>query len=134
MAEITHKRRISALGPGGLTRERAGFEVRDVHYTHYGRLCPIETPEGPNIGLISSLAMFAEVNEHGFIESPYRKLDKSNGKGSFVTDDIEYLSADDEDRVLVAQASTGVDKDGKIVEEKFALGKGGFPNCWSWRC
>ena len=128
LAEITHKRRISALGPGGLTRERAGFEVRDVHYTHYGRLCPIETPEGPNIGLISSLAMFAEVNEHGFIESPYRKLDKSNGKGSFVTDDIEYLSADDEDRVLVAQASTGVDKDGKIVEEKIrARVKGDFP-------
>ncbi len=128
LAEITHKRRISALGPGGLTRERAGFEVRDVHYTHYGRLCPIETPEGPNIGLISSLAMFAEVNEHGFIESPYRRLKKNNGKGSFVTDNIEYLSADDEDRVLVAQASTNIDKSGKIIEKRIrARVKGDFP-------
>jgi len=128
LAEITHKRRISALGPGGLTRERAGFEVRDVHYTHYGRLCPIETPEGPNIGLISSLAMFAEVNDHGFIESPYRLLNKKNGKGSFVTDNIEYLSADDEDRVLVAQASTEVDKAGKIIENRIrARVKGDFP-------
>ena len=128
LAEITHKRRISALGPGGLTRERAGFEVRDVHYTHYGRLCPIETPEGPNIGLISSLAMFAEVNDHGFIESPYRRLKKNNGKGSFVTDNIEYLSADDEDRVLVAQASTNIDKSGKIVEKRIrARVKGDFP-------
>ena len=100
MRRCTHKRRISALGPGGLTRERAGFEVRDVHYTHYGRLCPIETPEGPNIGLISSLAMYAEVNSHGFIESPYRRV-KKNGAGSIVTDNTEYLSADDEDRVLV---------------------------------
>ena len=128
LAEITHKRRISALGPGGLTRERAGFEVRDVHYTHYGRLCPIETPEGPNIGLISSLAMFAEVNKHGFIESPYRRLKKNNGKGSFVTDNIEYLSADDEDRVLVAQASTNIDKSGKIIEKRIrARVKGDFP-------
>ena len=128
LAEITHKRRISALGPGGLTRERAGFEVRDVHYTHYGRLCPIETPEGPNIGLISSLAMFAEVNSHGFIESPYRRLKKNNGKGSFVTDNIEYLSADDEDRVLVAQASTNIDKSGKIIEKRIrARVKGDFP-------
>ena len=109
LAEITHKRRISALGPGGLTRERAGFEVRDVHYTHYGRLCPIETPEGPNIGLISSLAMFAEVNDHGFIESPYRKVNKKNGH-SVVTDNIKYLSADDEDRVMVAQANTELDE------------------------
>ena len=128
LAEITHKRRISALGPGGLTRERAGFEVRDVHYTHYGRLCPIETPEGPNIGLISSLAMFAEVNDHGFIESPYRRLKKINGKGSYVTDNIEYLSADDEDRVLVAQASTQIDKSGKIIEGRIrARVKGDFP-------
>ena len=128
LAEITHKRRISALGPGGLTRERAGFEVRDVHYTHYGRLCPIETPEGPNIGLISSLAMFAEVNDHGFIESPYRRLKKNNGKGSYVSDNIEYLSADDEDRVLVAQASTQIDKSGKIVEGRIrARVKGDFP-------
>ncbi len=128
LAEITHKRRISALGPGGLTRERAGFEVRDVHYTHYGRLCPIETPEGPNIGLISSLAMFAEVNDHGFIESPYRRLKKDNGKGSYVSDNIEYLSADDEDRVLVAQASTQIDKSGKIIEDRIrARVKGDFP-------
>ena len=127
LAEITHKRRISALGPGGLTRERAGFEVRDVHYTHYGRLCPIETPEGPNIGLISSLAMYAEVNNHGFIESPYRKVDRGSDK-SIVTNKIEYLSADDEDRVLVAQASTDREKDGKIVEEKIrARVKGDFP-------
>ena len=127
LAEITHKRRISALGPGGLTRERAGFEVRDVHYTHYGRLCPIETPEGPNIGLISSLAMFAEVNSHGFIESPYRKVIK-NGIGSVVSDETEYLSADDEDRVLVAQASTEVDSKGAISENLIrARVKGDFP-------
>ena len=127
LAEITHKRRISALGPGGLTRERAGFEVRDVHYTHYGRLCPIETPEGPNIGLISSLAMFADVNSHGFIESPYRKVDRNSNK-SIITDKIEYLSADDEDRVLVAQASTERSKSGRITEEKIrARVKGDFP-------
>jgi len=127
LAEITHKRRISALGPGGLTRERAGFEVRDVHYTHYGRLCPIETPEGPNIGLISSLAMYAEVNNHGFIESPYRKV-KKNGAGPLVTDNTEYLSADDEDRVLVAQASTAIDNKGVIAEQFIrARVKGDFP-------
>ncbi|MBT3519601.1 MAG: DNA-directed RNA polymerase subunit beta [Candidatus Marinimicrobia bacterium] len=127
LAEITHKRRISALGPGGLTRERAGFEVRDVHYTHYGRLCPIETPEGPNIGLISSLAMFAEVNDHGFIESPYRKVRK-NSSGSIITNKIEYLSADDEDRVLVSQASTKRDESGIITEDKIrARMKGDFP-------
>tara|TARA_B100000315_G_scaffold75138_1_gene68814 strand:+ start:1678 stop:5454 length:3777 start_codon:yes stop_codon:yes gene_type:complete len=127
LAEVTHKRRISALGPGGLTRERAGFEVRDVHYTHYGRLCPIETPEGPNIGLISSLAIFAEVNNHGFIESPYRKVDK-NVNGSVVTDKIQYLSADDEDRVLVAQASTKRDNNGKLIEDRIrARVKGDFP-------
>ena len=127
LAEITHKRRISALGPGGLTRERAGFEVRDVHYTHYGRLCPIETPEGPNIGLISSLAMYAEVNNHGFIESPYRKVEK-NGSGSIVTDKTQYLSADDEDRVLVAQASTKLNKKGAISEQSIrARVKGDFP-------
>ena len=127
LAEITHKRRISALGPGGLTRERAGFEVRDVHYTHYGRLCPIETPEGPNIGLISSLAMFARVNDHGFIESPYRKVRKFNAE-TVVTNKIEYLSADDEDRVLVAQASTKRDDKGKLTEEKIrARMKGDFP-------
>jgi len=127
LAEITHKRRISALGPGGLTRERAGFEVRDVHYTHYGRLCPIETPEGPNIGLISSLAMFAEVNDHGFIESPYRKVNKKNGH-SVVTDNIKYLSADDEDRVMVAQANTELDKHKNIVEKHIRTRvKGDFP-------
>ena len=127
LAEITHKRRISALGPGGLTRERAGFEVRDVHYTHYGRLCPIETPEGPNIGLISSLAMFAEVNDHGFIESPYRKVNKKNGH-SVVTDNIKYLSADDEDRVMVAQANTELDKHKNIVEKQIRTRvKGDFP-------
>ena len=127
LAEITHKRRISALGPGGLTRERAGFEVRDVHYTHYGRLCPIETPEGPNIGLISSLAMYAEVNNHGFIESPYRKVEK-NGSGSIVTDKTQYLSADDEDRVLVAQASTKLNNKGAISEQSIrARVKGDFP-------
>ena len=127
LAEITHKRRISALGPGGLTRERAGFEVRDVHYTHYGRLCPIETPEGPNIGLISSLAMFATVNDHGFIESPYRRVKKENGK-SIVTDDIKYLSADDEDRVMVAQANTELDNN-KNINEKYIRTrvKGDFP-------
>lgn len=101
LAELTHKRRVSALGPGGLTRERAGFEVRDVHYTHYGRLCPIETPEGPNIGLISSLAMHARINQFGFIETPYRKV--KNGK---VTNDIEYLSAEDEEGKVIAPAST----------------------------
>ena len=127
LAEITHKRRISALGPGGLTRERAGFEVRDVHYTHYGRLCPIETPEGPNIGLISSLAMFAEVNNHGFIESPYREVVKSKGK-SRVTDNIKYLSADDEDRVMVAQASTEMDSEKNITEKNIRTRvKGDFP-------
>jgi DNA-directed RNA polymerase subunit beta len=127
LAEITHKRRISALGPGGLTRERAGFEVRDVHYTHYGRLCPIETPEGPNIGLISSLAMFAEVNDHGFIESPYRKVIKGS-KGYVVTDKTKYLSADDEDRVLVAQASVKLGEHNQLTEDRVrARIKGDFP-------
>ncbi len=127
LAEITHKRRISALGPGGLTRERAGFEVRDVHYTHYGRLCPIETPEGPNIGLISSLAMFAEVNNHGFIESPYREVSKKNGLSN-VTDNIKFLSADDEDRVMVAQANTKMDDAKNIIEENIRTRvKGDFP-------
>ena len=127
LAEITHKRRISALGPGGLTRERAGFEVRDVHYTHYGRLCPIETPEGPNIGLISSLAMFAEVNDHGFIESPYREVVKNNGH-SKVTNSIKFLSADDEDRVMVAQANTEMDDSKNIIEKNIRTRvKGDFP-------
>ncbi|AFU99026.1 DNA-directed RNA polymerase subunit beta [Simiduia agarivorans] len=112
LSEVTHKRRVSALGPGGLTRERAGFEVRDVHPTHYGRVCPIETPEGPNIGLINSLATFARTNDYGFLESPYRKV--IDGK---VTDDIEYLSAINEAEQVIAQASAGVDKNGKLSEE-----------------
>jgi len=113
LSELTHKRRTSALGPGGLTRERAGFEVRDVHYTHYGRLCPIETPEGPNIGLISSLAIHARVNEFGFIETPYRKVVK--GK---VTDEIEFLSAEKEEGLIITPASTEVDKSGKITGDR----------------
>ena len=112
LSEVTHKRRISALGPGGLSRERAGFEVRDVHYTHYGRLCTIETPEGPNIGLISSLCVFAKVNRLGFIETPYRKVE--NGKVSTSPDDVVYLSAEDEDSNLIAQANAPVTKDGKF--------------------
>ncbi len=112
LAEITHKRRVSALGPGGLTRERAGFEVRDVHPTHYGRICPIETPEGPNIGLINSLATFSRVNKYGFIESPYRKFIKG-----VVTDKIEYLSAIEEEKYTIAQANTKIDKDGRFTEE-----------------
>jgi len=112
LSEITHKRRVSALGPGGLTRERAGFEVRDVHPTHYGRICPIETPEGPNIGLINSLATYAQVNKYGFIESPYRKV-----KNYLVTDEIVYLSAIEEEEYTIAQANTKIDKSGKFVEE-----------------
>ena len=112
LSEITHKRRVSALGPGGLTRERAGFEVRDVHPTHYGRICPIETPEGPNIGLINSLATYSRVNKYGFIESPYRKI--VNG---IVTDKIEYLSAIEEGKYTIAQANTKIDKDGRLTEE-----------------
>ncbi|MEM1149444.1 MAG: DNA-directed RNA polymerase subunit beta [Pseudomonadota bacterium] len=112
LSEVTHKRRVSALGPGGLTRERAGFEVRDVHPTHYGRVCPIETPEGPNIGLINSLAVYARTNEYGFLESPYRRVD--NGK---VTDDIEYLSAINEAEVVIAQASAPLDKNNKFTED-----------------
>jgi len=116
LAELTHKRRLSALGPGGLTRERAGFEVRDVHYTHYGRLCPIETPEGPNIGLISSLATYAKVNRLGFIETPYRKVFSDNGS-SHVTKKIDYLSADDEGRVTIAQANAPVDEKGEFESD-----------------
>lgn len=127
LAEITHKRRISALGPGGLTRERAGFEVRDVHYTHYGRLCPIETPEGPNIGLISSLALFAVVNDHGFIEAPYRLLEKK-GKHSYGSKKVKYLSADDEDRVMIAQSSVKMDKKGRLMDDVVrARIRGDFP-------
>ena len=112
LSEVTHKRRVSALGPGGLTRERAGFEVRDVHPTHYGRVCPIETPEGPNIGLINSLAVYARTNKYGFIETAFRKV--NNGK---VTDDIEYLSAIEEVEAVVAQAGAKMDKDNKLTEE-----------------
>jgi DNA-directed RNA polymerase subunit beta len=125
LAEITHKRRLSALGPGGLSRERAGFEVRDVHYTHYGRLCPIETPEGPNIGLISSLSVFAKVNSMGFIETPYRKVSK--GVVDLKSDPI-YLSAEEEENKLIAQSNLAVDKKGKIIEEKvIARQEGDFP-------
>ena len=127
LAEVTHKRRISALGPGGLTRERAGFEVRDVHYTHYGRLCPIETPEGPNIGLISSLALLAKVNRHGFIEAPYRKVNIVNGN-AYATNTINYLSADDEDRVMIAQSDEKLGKDDILTSEHIrARIKGDFP-------
>ena len=115
LSELTHKRRISALGPGGLTRERAGFEVRDVHYTHYGRLCPIESPEGPNIGLISALSSFAQINEYGFIETPYRKIDPETHT---LTDEVEYMSADVEDNYIIAQASEPVDKDGHFINKR----------------
>ncbi len=115
LGELTHKRRLSALGPGGLSRDRAGFEVRDVHYTHYGRMCPIETPEGPNIGLINSLASYARINQYGFIEAPYRKVDQSDPNGPRVTDEVVYMTADEEDNYHVAQASTEIDKDGYFV-------------------
>ncbi|PLT31319.1 DNA-directed RNA polymerase subunit beta [Peribacillus deserti] len=114
LAELTHKRRLSALGPGGLTRERAGFEVRDVHYSHYGRMCPIETPEGPNIGLINSLSSFAKVNRFGFIETPYRRVDPETGK---ITSRIDYMTADEEDNYVVAQANVPLDESGAFVEE-----------------
>ncbi|MGP4082489.1 DNA-directed RNA polymerase subunit beta [Pseudalkalibacillus sp. R45] len=115
LAELTHKRRLSALGPGGLTRERAGFEVRDVHYSHYGRMCPIETPEGPNIGLINSLSSYAKVNEYGFIETPYRRVDPETGK---VTAQIDYLTADEQDNYVVAQANAKLAEDGSFVDEE----------------
>ena len=118
LSELTHKRRISALGPGGLSRERAGFEVRDIHYTHYGRLCPIESPEGPNVGLISALSSFAIINEYGFVETPYRKVDHETGK---VTDEVVYMSADEEDKYIIAQASEPLDKDGKFVNDKIKV-------------
>ncbi|QPQ28763.1 DNA-directed RNA polymerase subunit beta [Lysinibacillus sp. JNUCC 51] len=115
LAELTHKRRLSALGPGGLTRERAGFEVRDVHYSHYGRMCPIETPEGPNIGLINSLSSFAKVNKFGFIETPYRRIDHETGQ---VTDQIDYLTADEEDNYYVAQANSPLNPDGSFAKDE----------------
>ncbi len=115
LSELTHKRRISALGPGGLTRERAGFEVRDIHHTHYGRLCPVESPEGPNIGLISALSCFAMINEYGFVETPYKKVDKETGK---VTDIIEYMSADVEDKYVIAQATEPLDAEGRLANNR----------------
>lgn len=115
LGELTHKRRLSALGPGGLSRDRAGFEVRDVHYSHYGRMCPIETPEGPNIGLINSLASYARINEYGFIEAPYRKVDKTDPLNPKVTDEVVYLTADEEDKYIVAQANEPLDKDGHFI-------------------
>ena len=118
LSELTHKRRISALGPGGLTRERAGFEVRDVHYTHYGRLCPIESPEGPNIGLISALSSFTTINEYGFIETPYRKIDPETHQ---LTDIVEYMSADVEDNYIIAQASEPTDKEGRLQNQRIRV-------------
>ena len=115
LGELTHKRRLSALGPGGLSRDRAGFEVRDVHYSHYGRMCPIETPEGPNIGLINSLATYARINDYGFVEAPYRKIDKSDPKNPRVTDEVVYMTADEEDNYHVAQANEALDAEGHFV-------------------
>ncbi|RKL62572.1 DNA-directed RNA polymerase subunit beta [Thermoanaerobacteraceae bacterium SP2] len=115
LAELTHKRRLSALGPGGLSRERAGFEVRDVHHSHYGRMCPIETPEGPNIGLIGSLSTYARVNQYGFIETPYRKVDKERG---VVTDEVEYLTADEEEAFIIAQANAPLDEEGRFIQKR----------------
>ena len=117
LGELTHKRRLSALGPGGLSRDRAGFEVRDVHYSHYGRMCPIETPEGPNIGLINSLACYARINEYGFIEAPYRKVDKSDPMNPVVTDEVVYMTADEEDNYHVAQANTPLDEEGHFINK-----------------
>ena len=116
LAEMTHKRRMSALGPGGLSRERAGFEVRDVHYTHYGRLCPIETPEGPNIGLISSLCVYARINDLGFIETPYRKV--NNAVVDFNNDGVVWLSAEEEEEKMIAQANAPLLKDGKFADAR----------------
>ena len=117
LGELTHKRRLSALGPGGLSRDRAGFEVRDVHYSHYGRMCPIETPEGPNIGLINSLACYARINEYGFIEAPYRKIDKTDPMNPVVTDEVIYMTADEEDNYHVAQANTPLDEEGHFINK-----------------
>ncbi len=117
LGELTHKRRLSALGPGGLSRDRAGFEVRDVHYSHYGRMCPIETPEGPNIGLINSLASYARINEYGFVEAPYRKIDKSDPKNPRVTDEVVYMAADEEDNYHVAQANEPLDEEGHFIRK-----------------
>ena len=120
LGELTHKRRVSALGPGGLSRDRAGFEVRDVHYSHYGRMCPVETPEGPNIGLINSLATYARINEYGFIEAPYRKIDKADPKNPVVTDEVVYMTADEEDNYHVAQANEPLDEEGHFIHKNVA--------------
>ncbi len=120
LGELTHKRRLSALGPGGLSRDRAGFEVRDVHYTHYGRMCPIETPEGPNIGLINSLASYARINEYGFVEAPYRKIDKTDPQNPRVTDEVVYMTADEEDNYHVAQASAPLDANGYFARNNIS--------------
>jgi DNA-directed RNA polymerase subunit beta len=120
LSAVTHKRRLSALGPGGLTRERAGFEVRDVHPTHYGRICPIETPEGPNIGLIASLSTYARVNDYGFIETPYRVV-----KDGSVTNEVKYLSALEEERLAIAQAKVPVDQKGKFTGDQVSARKAG---------
>ena len=117
LGELTHKRRLSALGPGGLSRDRAGFEVRDVHYSHYGRMCPIETPEGPNIGLINSLACYARINEYGFVEAPYRKIDKTDPKNPRVTEEVVYMTADEEDNYHVAQANEALDEEGHFIRK-----------------
>jgi len=122
LAELTHKRRLSALGPGGLSRERAGFEVRDVHHSHYGRMCPIETPEGPNIGLIGSLTTYGRINEYGFIETPYRVVDKVNGR---VTDEIQYVTADEEEQLIIAQANEPLDSEGHFINSKVVVRKPG---------
>ena len=120
LGELTHKRRLSALGPGGLSRDRAGFEVRDVHYSHYGRMCPIETPEGPNIGLINSLACYARINEYGFVEAPYRKIDKTDPKNPVVTEEVVYMTADEEDNYHVAQANESLDAEGHFIHKNVA--------------
>jgi len=117
LGELTHKRRLSALGPGGLSRDRAGFEVRDVHYSHYGRMCPVETPEGPNIGLINSLACYARINEYGFVEAPYRKIDKTDPMNPIVTDEVVYMTADEEDNYHVAQANEPLDEEGHFIHK-----------------
>ena len=120
LGELTHKRRLSALGPGGLSRDRAGFEVRDVHYSHYGRMCPVETPEGPNIGLINSLATYARINQYGFIEAPYRKIDKTDPKNPVVTEEVVYMTADEEDNYHVAQANEPLDAEGHFIHKNVA--------------
>src|SRR5437762_9973954 len=123
LAELTHKRRLSALGPSGLSRERAGFDVRDVHYSHYGRICPIETPEGPNIGLIGSLATYARVNPYGFIESPYRRIVKENGRAR-VSDEIVYLTADEQELATVVQANARLNDRGGFMDERVQIHRG----------